>query len=457
MPATAKPAKPSRARSLEPPPEPPLEPPQQPPQQPPLGPPRARPRTDSSTQPRTQTPLGRFVFGSGLVVMLADSDAGSVITAGQSGVRWGYRLLALQLLLVPILYMAQELTVRLAIFTRRGHAELIRDTFGPLYAWIAALVLTIASIGALLTEFSGVAGVGQLYGLPRFASLPIAAIALLAITFTGTYRRAELFAIAVGLFELAFFFVAWAAHPNGAALLAGALDIPLRDPDYRYLAAANIGSIIMPGMVFYQQSAIAQKRLGPQHLAAARWDTAIGALLTQAIMAAVLIACAATIGRTGAHPTLSSVGQMAQALTPFLGTMVGNLVFGLGVLGAGMVAAIVVSLALAWGLNEVIGNRRSTGTDPLKTGWFRATYALCIVAGALFVALWPDLVALNLAIQVINTLMLPIVLGLLIALAVTALPTAQRLRGAYLWIVVAVATITCGLGLFGALSGADLL
>ncbi len=402
---------------------------------------------------------GRFltVFGSGLVVMLADSDVGSVITAGQSGVRWGYRLLALQLLLVPVLYMAQELTVRLAIFTGRGHGELIRDTFGPLCAWVAALALTIASAGALLTEFSGVAGVGQLYGLPRFASLPIAAVALLAVTFTGTYRRAELFAIAVGLFELVFFFVAWAAHPNADALLAGAIDIPLRDPDYRYLAAANIGSVIMPWMVFYQQSAIAQKRLGPQHLAAARWDTAIGALLTQSIMAAVLIACAATIGRAGANPTLSSVGQMAQALTPFLGTRVGNLVFGLGVLGAAMVAAIVVSLALAWGLNEVIGNRRSADADPLKTSWFRATYALCVVAGALFVALWPDLVALNLAVQVIDTLMLPIVLGLLIALAVTALPRAHRLRGAYLWIVLAVAAVTCTLGLFGGLSGAGLV
>src|SRR5580692_7591131 len=113
------------------------------------------------------------VFGPGLVVMLADTDVGSVITAGQSGVQWGYRLLALQFLLVPILYMVQELTVRLGIFTGRGHGELIRDTFGPFWAWISAIGLGIATIGALLTEFSGVAGVGELYGLPRFVTLPI--------------------------------------------------------------------------------------------------------------------------------------------------------------------------------------------------------------------------------------------------------------------------------------------
>src|SRR3984885_2130144 len=143
------------------------------------------------TTMRAAARFGRFlaVFGPGLVVMLADSDVGSVITAGQSGVRWGYRLLLLQLILVPVLYMVQELTVRLAIFTGRGHGELIRDTFGPLWAWVSALGLGIATIGALLTEFSGVAGVGELYGLPPYASLPIAAIALLAGGVPGSYRR----------------------------------------------------------------------------------------------------------------------------------------------------------------------------------------------------------------------------------------------------------------------------
>src|ERR1700709_1897988 len=121
------------------------------------------------------------VFGPGLVVMLADTDVGSVITAGQSGVQWGYRLLLLQLILVPILFMVQELTVRLAIFTGKGHGELIRDTFGPVSAWVSAAGLGIASIGALLTEFSGVAGIGELYGLSRYASLPVAVVALLLV------------------------------------------------------------------------------------------------------------------------------------------------------------------------------------------------------------------------------------------------------------------------------------
>jgi len=106
------------------------------------------------------------VFGPGLVVMLADTDVGSVITAGQSGVQRGYRLLLLHLILVPVLYMVQELTVRLAIFTGSGHGELIRDTFGPGWAWVSAVGLCVATVGALPTEFSGVAGVGSFTDCP---------------------------------------------------------------------------------------------------------------------------------------------------------------------------------------------------------------------------------------------------------------------------------------------------
>ena len=397
------------------------------------------------------------VFGPGLVVMLADTDVGSVITAGQSGVQWGYRLLMLQLILVPILYMTQELTVRLAVFTGRGHGELIRDTFGPFWAWVSALGLGIATTGALLSEFSGVVGVGELYGLPRTLSLPVAVVALLVVVLTGSYRRVERLAIAVGLFELAFFLVAWAAHPDLYEMLARSIDIPYRNADYMYLAAANIGAVIMPWMVFYQQSAVADKRLRPEHLTAARWDTAIGALLTQLIMAAVLVACAATLGRGNPNATLTSVGDMAQALTPFLGTTMGNLVFGIGVLGAGMVASIVVSLAFAWGLGEVTGYHRSLELRPLQARWFYGVYGLCVVIGATMVGVWPDLVSLNVAVQVMNALMLPVVLGFLIALAVKALPRAYRLRGWYLWLVIAIAVMTCTLGVFGGLSGAGLV
>src|SRR5208337_2547891 len=219
--------------------------------------------------------------------------------------------------------------------------------------------------------------------------------ALLAIVVTGSYRRVERVAIAVGLFELAFFFVAWAAHPDAGLMVHESLHPPVFNASYEYLVAANIGAVIMPWMVFYQQSAVADKRLRPEHFAAARWDTAIGAVVTQLVMAAVLIACAATIGRQHPDASLATVGDMAQALTPFLGTAMGNLVFGAGVLGAGMVAAIVCSLAFAWGLGEVAGYRRSLEYRPLEARWFYGVYTVCVIGGAIVVAVWPDLVSLN--------------------------------------------------------------
>jgi NRAMP (natural resistance-associated macrophage protein)-like metal ion transporter len=396
------------------------------------------------------------VVGPGLVVMLADTDVGSIITAAQSGVQWGYQLLLLQLVLVPILYLVQELTVRLGIFTGKGHGELIRERFGPGWAWISVAGLGVATIGALLTEFSGVAGVGELFGMPRAASLALAAGFLLVVVWTGSYRRVERVAIALGLFEFAFFWVALEAHPQGRELAAGLVRMPLADRGYLYLVAANIGAVIMPWMVFYQQSAVADKKLAPQHLAHARWDTGVGAVIAQAVMAAVLIAAAATIGKVNAGASLETVGDIANALTPVLGSEVGRVVFGLGTVGAALVAAIVVSLASAWGFGEVTGYKHSLEHHPLEAPWFYGIYTLAVVGGAIVVGISPNLVALNIGVEVMNALMLPVVLGFLVLLAIKTLPPGQRLGGFYRWIVIAVSVLTAGLGLYGGISGTGL-
>ncbi|MDD2876599.1 MAG: divalent metal cation transporter [Acidiphilium sp.] len=414
--------------------------------------------SQTTTSPVRRSSRLRFlaVFGPGLVVMLADTDVGSVITAAQSGVAWGYRLLLLQFLLMPILYVVQELTVRLGIFTGKGHGELIRDTFGPAWAWLSAAGLTVATIGALLTEFSGVAGVGELYGVPRLVSVSLAAAFLLIVAFTGSYRRVERVAIALGLFELVFFVVAYLAHPDLHSIAIQTFKPALGNSAYLYLVAANIGAVIMPWMIFYQQSAVADKKLTPADFKYARWDTAIGAVLTQLVMAAVLVAAAATIGLRNHQASLNSVGDIAHALTPFLGETVGKLVFGVGVLGAGLIAAIVASLALAWGLGEVTGYRRSLEDHPLQAKWFYGVYAFCLIAGAVLVAFVPNLVFLNIAVEVMNALLLPLVLGFLIALAMHALPAHIRLRGWYLWLTLFLSTLTAGLGVYGGLSGAGL-
>ena len=396
------------------------------------------------------------VLGPGLVVMLADTDVGSIITAAQSGVQWGYRLLLLQFTLMPILYVVQELTVRLGIFTGKGHGELIREAFGRRWAWVSVAGLGVATAGALLTEFSGVAGVGELFGVPRAVSLMFAAGFLLAVVWTGSYRRVERVAIALGLFEFAFFWVAYASHPQGIELAEGLMHMPLENKDYLYLVAANIGAVIMPWMIFYQQSAVADKKLRPEHYRDARWDTALGAVITQLVMAAILVAAAATIGKTNSAASLNTIGDIAKALTPFMGPGIGRVVFGLGTIGAAMVAAIVVSLASAWGFGEVAGYKHSLEHHPLEAPWFYGVFTAVVVGGAVAVALVPNLVTLNIGVEVMNALLLPLVLGFLILLAIRALPEEHRLRGPYRWIVIAVSVLTTGLGVYGGISGAGL-
>ncbi len=392
------------------------------------------------------------IFGPGLVVMFADTDAGSVITAAQSGAVWGYKLILLQLVLIPIVYMVQELAVRLGLATGKGHGELIRDHFGKGWAWLSVSTLMVACLGALVTEFAGVAGAGLLFGIPPWLSVSMAVLLLSIVAWTGSYLSVERIAILVGSFELVFLLVAWWARPSPAAMLSGLTQIPWRQPGYMYLAVANIGAVIMPWMVFYHQSAVVDKGMTTKDLRAARRDTALGAVITQLIMIAILVTVAATIGRYRPGESLNTVQQIADALTPFLGKTVGTILFALGMVGASLVAAIVVSLATAWGLGEVSGYKRSLEHQPRKAPWFYAIYTVMLVIGGVMVVSGINLVNLSVAVQVMNAALLPIVLGFLYLLALRALPKPYRLHGVYSVVVGMVVATASILGIYAALS-----
>jgi NRAMP (natural resistance-associated macrophage protein)-like metal ion transporter len=389
------------------------------------------------------------VWGPGLVVMLADTDAGSLITASQSGAQWGYRMVLPQLILMPILYVVQEMTVRLGIVTGRGHAALIRERFGRGWAWISAFTLFASAIGALLTEFAGVAGVGELFGVSRWVSVPVATVALVALALTGSYRRVERIGLAVGAAELAFLVAMVMSRPQPKALVDGLSSMPLGNSSYLLLVAANVGAVIMPWMVFYQQGAMVDKHLSVATIRQARHDTAAGAVLTQLIMIAVVVTVAATIGTDNGEATLQTVGQISNALTPYLGRVGGTVLFGLGMLGAALVAAIVSSLAGAWGLSEVFGWRHTLNERPNRaTAKFYITYALAHVIGAALVLASVDLVDLAVDVEVMNALLRPVVLGLLLALEAQALPAQWRMRGLRKYTTRALCLLVIAFGLY---------
>ncbi|HKD22515.1 MAG TPA: divalent metal cation transporter [Rhizomicrobium sp.] len=401
-------------------------------------------------------PVRKFlaVAGTGIVVMLADTDAGSIITAAQSGAQRGYELLALQFLLMPILFLTQELTVRLGVVTGRGHGELILEQFGRAWAWLSVSTLAIACVGALVSELSGLAGVGLLFGVPAWVTMLFVIGGLIAIVWTASYRSVERIAIIFGSLELLFIWIAWRAQPDTGAMLRALTHVPLRDHGYLYLATANIGAVIMPWMVFYQQSAVVEKQLVPDNLRMLRWETAGGAVLTQLVMIGVLVATAATIGRANPNAPLDTVQQISEALTPFLGNAVGRAVFAAGLAGAALVATIVVSLTAAWGVGEVAGYRRSLADHPREAPWFYGIFTVCLMLAGVLVASGANLVNLSVGVQVLNALLLPIVLGFLYALALRALPEAYRLKGFYAVLVGAVLFVTAGFGIYAGITGA---
>jgi Mn2+/Fe2+ NRAMP family transporter len=374
------------------------------------------------------------VMGPGLMVMLADTDAGSVITAAQSGATFRYVMVLPELVLIPILYLVQEMTVRLGLFTQRGHAALIKDVFGRRWAMLSAATLFVACVGALVTEFAGVAGVGSLVGLARWWTVSVSAVALVSLVLLGRYRRVEHVGIAIGALELLFLPAAIAAHPH-VALIARDLTHPwVTSGGFTTLLAANVGAVIMPWMIFYQQEAVIDRGTRGQdparRLRSARLDTASGAVVTQVIMVAIVVATAATVGAGRVEHPLNSIGEIASALTPFLGHSRAVLFFGLGMIGASVVAALVVTLAGAWAMSEVLGWRHSLNDTPTRASGFYALAVAGILAGATLVLVVPNLVNLSVDVEILNACLLPIVLGFLLALEARALPAEMRMRGA---------------------------
>lgn len=391
------------------------------------------------------------VLGPGLLVMLADTDAGSLILSAQSGAVWGYKLLFLQFILIPVLFIAQELTVRLGLVTGMGHGELIKYHFGVGWAWFSVSTLVVCCVGALLTEFSGLAAVGQLFGVPVWQTLGLVVVFLVFIAWTGSYNSVERVAIFLGVFELLFVWIAWRTQPSLQEFASGIKNIPWTDTSYLYLVAGTIGAVIMPWMIFFQQSAVLDKGLTAKHLKPARWDTAIGAVITQVIMASVLIITAATVGKINPNTPLHTVTEISDAITPILGETTGRIVFSLGMVGAALVATIVVSLTAAWGVGEVMGFRRSLEDHPREAPWFYGIYTVILILAALLVSSdIINLVKLSVAIEVMNAILLPIVLGFLYLLARRTLPEPYRLKGWYAALVGILLFIT---SLFGLLLG----
>ncbi len=357
------------------------------------------------------------VAGPGLIVAFADTEAGSITTAASSGAQFGMKLVLLQLLLIVPLFVVQEMTVRLGTATGKGHAQLIRENYGLAWTWVSLGTMLVTNIAALVTEFIGIAGAALIFGVNPATMILAAAAILIAVSLSGAYKRAEFLALGLCLLELLFIPAAFAAHPSPSAILREGIfgAQPLADRDYLLLIASNIGAVIMPWMIFYQQSATVDKGLKLPDLPFARIDTALGAVATQIIMIAVVITTAATLYVR--HISVTDAAHAALALIPLTGRFAG-IIFGAGLVGAAMLGAFVVSLATAWAFGEAFAWPCSLNHRYVQAKRFYGFYACCVVlsAGIVLIPHLP-LVKITLYVEAFNALVLPIVLGFLLVLS----------------------------------------
>ena len=319
---------------------------------------------------------------------------------------------------------------------------------GRRWAWLSVATLLIAAVGALVTEFAGIVGVGMLFGVSKWITVPMVALILILISCAGKYKRVERIAILVGFFELVFIPAALYAKPDLAAMMGGLIgNQPLNNSSYWILIAANVGAVIMPWMVFYQQGAVIDKGLSNESIKYSRIDTFFGSIITQVICAAVLILTAATIGKANPNTPLNTVQQIADALTPFLGNFVGKILFAVGLTGAALIAAIVVSLATSWAFGEILNVPCSLNNKWRQAPVFYSLYCGGIIVAGILALVGIPLVSLTIAVEVMNTLLLPIVLGFLLALGWKVLPEKYKLKKWEKVVLIFIYILVCSLGL----------
>ena len=374
-----------------------------------------------STGARTPAPKRRrrwmvwlAVLGPGLIAANAGNDAGGIATYASAGSQFGYRTLFVMLLVTIALVIVQEMSARLGAHTGEGLMSLIREQF-PLRASAFAIVcLLIANLGLVVSEFAGIGAAFELFGVSRYISIPIGAVAIWAVVVFGNYRYAERVFLLLGLAFITYPIAAILGKPDWGEVASNTF-IPhlLGTKEFLFLVVALIGTTITPYMQLYQAAAVADSGSGPEEYRMVRIDTITGALFANVISMAIIIATAAAIGGSG---PLESAKEAAQALEPVAGSAA-QILFGIGLLGASALAAAVVPLATSYAVAEAVGVERSVSKTFREAPLFMGLFTALIVIGASVALLPGNLISLLINMQVVNGLITPIILIFILILA----------------------------------------
>lgn len=354
------------------------------------------------------------ILGPGIIVMVGDNDAGGVATYAQAGQSYGYSLLWVLLLLIPVLIVNQEMVVRLGAVTGVGHARLINERFGRGWGWFSVGDLFILNFLTLVTEFIGVALASEYLGVSKYYTVPLAAIALILIMATGSFRRWEraMFVfIAITLLQIPMFLLAepqWgrAAHDFVVPGIDGGVSSGAVLP-----IIAMVGTTVAPWQLFFQQSNIVDKRITPRFIGYERADTVIGSLVVVIGAAALLMTAdyaARATGNSGPDKWGDSgdAGLIAEWLgqvQPLLGK-----IFAIVLLDASIIGAAAVTLATSYAFGDTFGLKHSLHRSFKDAKPFYLSYTVMVGVGAAIVLI-PNapLGLMTTAVQALAGLLLP--------------------------------------------------
>jgi len=349
-----------------------------------------------------------MVFGPGLIVMVADNDAGAVSTYSQAGAQYGTYLLWIVLLLLPATYFIQEMVVRLGIATGKGHAAMIYQRFGKWWGLFSLIDLELVNFLTLVTEFAAIDLALNKMGVdPRFG-VPLVAAGLVLIAVTGSYRRWERIVVFLCLLDLAWFAIAFRSHPPVWQIVRGSL-IPAMPPggltpDLMFLVIAIVGTTVAPWQLFFQQSCIADKRLRFADMKWARLDTFLGACITITVAGCMMIAGNAS--RVHGF-TFTDPAQMAMDVGTFTSGFFKNAIL-LMMINAAVLGTTAISLSSAWAYGEVRGWPHSLQLPVRQAPGFYVVYLACVAAAAGLVLIpRAPLQLIILGVQVLAGVMLP--------------------------------------------------
>jgi len=319
--------------------------------------------------------------------------------------------------LVPILYFVQEMTARLAIGTGLGHAELIRERYGFRWAGVAVGTMVLIDLLAYVAEFAGIVLGASLVGVPAVAAVAGALVFHSAMVLTRSYGRFERITIALSLALFAFVGLAFLAHPEPAAILGGLSPAqPFGQPGYLRLVVATIGAVVMPWMLFYQQAATVNKGLGRGDLGGARAETFIGAVASELLMAAVVIAAAAAAA-SGGGVVATAGGLALPAGLAILATGWARILIAIGMVGAGLLAAVVISLSSAWAWAELFHWPHSLNLSVRAAPGFYLVYLVEVIPAAIIALAAQNLVNVVIDAMILNVVVLAIPLAFLVRLS----------------------------------------